>query len=171
MAASSMKEKIFQFSMIALIIGAFTILLSVLCLHDWKIYPSKPIPSLILFFRWKKIIDFIMRNLPLICMTMNLRDESTAGIEFKFWGQFWGEFSLDFLCILDYFFILGFPPIPQRTQQPDLRPSGAGDEEGVPGFCLCYFPFDCETKAASETLYTMCSLSGFSGISLTGNGA
>jgi hypothetical protein len=51
MAASSMKEKIFQFSMIALIIGGFAILLSVLCLHDWKIYPSKPIPSLLLFFR------------------------------------------------------------------------------------------------------------------------
>jgi hypothetical protein len=51
MAASSTKEKIFQFSMVALIIGGFAILLSVLCLHDWKIYPSKPIPSLILFFR------------------------------------------------------------------------------------------------------------------------
>ncbi len=50
MAASSLKEKIFQFSMIALLIGGFAVLLSVLCLHDWKLYP-KPIPSLVLLFR------------------------------------------------------------------------------------------------------------------------
>jgi hypothetical protein len=39
MAVSLRKEKIIQFSLIALIIGFFAIILVALCLHDYKIFP------------------------------------------------------------------------------------------------------------------------------------
>jgi hypothetical protein len=39
MAVSLRKEKIIQFSLIALIIGFFAVIVVALCLHDCKIFP------------------------------------------------------------------------------------------------------------------------------------